>query len=94
MEPVASYHVDVEHAALLDDRPTVAAYANEVAVMALVPYARQAVADVTLRVFEASVLMPSFQRGELRFGVADQQPRKRHRCPDGRTVTEVLRHGT
>lgn len=42
-------------------------FVNGVAVMALVPYARQHVADATLRVFGTPVTMPMFRQGELAF---------------------------
>lgn len=74
VEPVATYHVPLESAHLLDDSSLLTEFANEVAVMALVPYARQAIADVTQRVFSGSILMPTYQRGQLRFGDADADP--------------------
>lgn len=42
-------------------------YANKVAVMVLLPYARQSLADLTQRVFNAPVLMPIFPQGALVF---------------------------
>jgi hypothetical protein len=42
-------------------------FATEVGIMALVPYVRQAVADLTQRVFGQAVLMPIIQRGEIGF---------------------------
>lgn len=42
-------------------------YANHVGVMTLIPFLRQAVADLTQRVFDAPLLMPIFARGELWF---------------------------
>ena len=42
-------------------------YVNEVAVMALLPYARHAFADLSLRVFRSLLLMPIFARGTIAF---------------------------
>lgn len=74
VEPLVTYHVPLEFADLLDDGSALTEFANEVAVMALVPYARQAISDVTQRVFSGSILMPTYQRGQLRFGDADADP--------------------
>ena len=53
-----------------DLTPTLLAeYANEVGVMAVLPYLRQAIADLTQRVFGASLLMPIIPRGTLAFSV-------------------------
>lgn len=46
-------------------------YANEVAVMTLLPYLRHAVADMAVRVFDATVLMPTIPRGALHFQVPE-----------------------
>lgn len=43
-------------------------FANEVGIMVLLPYLRQAIADLTQRVFGQPLLMPIMQRGELFFG--------------------------
>lgn len=47
-------------------------YANEVAVMSVFPYLRQAFADITLRVFGEAVLLPVAQRGQIGFDVATE----------------------
>ena len=47
-------------------------FANEVGIMALLPYLRQAIADLTQRVFGLPLLMPVLQRGELTFGKPDE----------------------
>ncbi|MFE4951960.1 hypothetical protein ACFQ9V_17800 [Leifsonia sp. NPDC056665] len=44
-------------------------FANEVAVMAILPYTRQAIADISARVFGAALLMPIIQRGQLVFSL-------------------------
>ena len=44
-------------------------FTNDVAVMQLLPFLRQAVADVTQRVFGAPLLMPMLQRGDMVFRV-------------------------
>lgn len=46
-------------------------YANNVAVMALLPYLRQAIADMTQRVFGSPLLMPVLQRGAVSFSIAE-----------------------
>jgi len=42
-------------------------YANEVAVMALLPYMREAVSNITQRVFGDALMMPVIPRGALAF---------------------------
>jgi len=42
-------------------------FANEVAVMTLLPYVRSAISELTLKVFGAPLLMPIMQRGEVSF---------------------------
>jgi preprotein translocase subunit SecB len=42
-------------------------FANQVAVFAIIPYLRQAVADMTQRVFGVPLTMPMYRRGELVF---------------------------
>ena len=49
-------------------------FANKVAVFALIPYIRQAIADVTQRVFGTSLLMPMIRRGELEFIPVEESP--------------------
>lgn len=46
-------------------------FANNVGLMAVLPYIRQAVADLSQRVFDDVVLMPIVQRGEVSFGPDD-----------------------
>lgn len=53
--------VNISQEGLLD-------FANRIAVLALVPYIRQAVADLTQRVFGSPALMPVIRQGELTFG--------------------------
>ncbi len=55
------------------ERPSIellTAFTNEVALMALLPYLRESLADVTRRVFGPPLTMPMFQRGQLQFDVA------------------------
>ena len=42
-------------------------FANEVAIMALIPFVREAVWSMTQRVFGQAVVMPVMQRGEISF---------------------------
>ncbi len=46
---------------------TVLAFANEVAVMTLFPYLREAVATITAKVFGDAILLPILPRGEVGF---------------------------
>jgi len=47
-------------------------YANNVGLMVLLPYLRQAIADLTQRVFGSALLMPILQRGAVSFTVGDE----------------------
>ncbi|MEV8268611.1 hypothetical protein [Microbacterium sp. NPDC076911] len=49
-------------------------FANEVAVMTLLPYARQAVSDMSTRVFGKPIFMLTIDRGEVGFDL-DEQPK-------------------
>lgn len=49
------------------DEETVLDFANNVGVMALLPFIREAVADLSTRVFGKAVLMPVMQLGSLEF---------------------------
>lgn len=46
-------------------------FINNVALMTVLPFVRQGIADITLRVFEAPLLMPIIQRGEITFPLGD-----------------------
>lgn len=45
-------------------------FVNGVALMHIIPYVRQAIADVTLRVYQSPLLMPILQRGQMTFDVS------------------------
>lgn len=45
-------------------------FINDVAIMHVLPYTRQAIADITLRVFQNPLLMPVMKLGEVRFEIA------------------------
>ena len=45
-------------------------FVNDVAVMHILPYARQSIADITQRVFASPLLMPIMKRGDIHFDVA------------------------
>lgn len=47
-------------------------YANEVGIMAMIPYLRQAIADLTQRVFGSVLLMPVLARGAISFPLPDE----------------------
>lgn len=53
------------------DEQTKIDFANDVAILAILPFTRQAIADITARVFGAALLMPIIQRGQLVFGLSD-----------------------
>lgn len=59
-----AYEAELDQGLLLD-------YANQVGIMALIPYLRHAIADLTQRVFGLPLLMPIMQRGEVTFDEAD-----------------------
>lgn len=67
---MADYRVDEKAAPTLTMRLAVE-YANEVGVMTLLPYLRQAIADLSLRVFGAALLMPILPRGAVSFALPD-----------------------
>lgn len=46
-------------------------FANNVAIMTAIPFVRQSIADITLRVFGSPLLMPVMQRGDLEFDETD-----------------------
>ncbi|MBN7792445.1 hypothetical protein [Microbacterium esteraromaticum] len=59
--------IELDEAAFLD-------FANNVGVMALLPYLRQAIADLSQRVLGDVILMPVIPRGGLVFSRADAMP--------------------
>lgn len=66
VDAAAEYEIDNGLASNISDE-VMMEFANEVAIMQLVPYIRQAVADATQRVFGTPLLLPMLQRGELSF---------------------------
>lgn len=60
------YSVEREHAESLT-MPVAVEYMNHVAVMAMLPYMRHALADLSARVLREEILMPIFARGEISF---------------------------
>lgn len=70
VEPAAIYSVEGEGERLMD-KATMNAFANEVGIMVLLPYMREALADVSARVLGEPLLMPILQRGQLVFDEAD-----------------------
>ena len=66
--PMAVYRVPADQPDLLAAQ-NVMDYANEVAVMTLIPYARSALSELSSRVLDEHVLMPVFQRGEVAFAL-------------------------
>ncbi len=66
VEPEAEYRVEDESLMPLSHE-LIVEFANEVAVMALIPYLREALADLSLRVLGSAILMPVMLRGAIRF---------------------------
>jgi len=65
-----SAEYELDGARLQDDEGKVMSeFVNGVALMHLIPYTRQLIADMTQRVFGNALLMPILQRGELQFEV-------------------------
>ena len=81
VEPFAVYSIPGTSVDLFDDEETVIGFINEVAVMAMLPYVRQGVADMSQRVFEAAVLMPAFPRGAISFNLKDAIPQSEDSSP-------------
>ena len=73
VRPAATYHVQAEHAGLLDDPAIAVEYGNRVAVMTLLPFAREAIATLSSRVFEERILMPIFTASQIRFSAEDAE---------------------
>jgi preprotein translocase subunit SecB len=67
--PVAVYHVPADHAELLDDIELMIEFGTRVAVMTLIPYAREAIANLTSRVFTDPVLMPILTADQVHFSI-------------------------
>lgn len=68
VEPFAEYSFSEDVAIHLADEALVLDFVNEIAVMALLPYVRHALSDLSLRVFDGTILMPVMPRGAIRFG--------------------------
>lgn len=67
VELVATYEVDAPASSLVGNGDILLEYVNEVAVMVCLPFLRQALADLTQRVFNNPLVMPIMQRGTVRF---------------------------
>lgn len=65
-EPEADYLVTDESRLPLT-HTLILEYANEVAVMALIPYLRQGISDISQRVFGTPLVMPVMARGAIHF---------------------------
>lgn len=57
------------------DQAVLQDFVNGVAVMALVPYIRQSVSDITLRVFGSALTMALVRRGEMEFELSPTKER-------------------
>lgn len=51
--------------------PVLLEFSNRVGVFALIPYLRQATADITQRVFGTPLVMPIYRQGDIDFGPDD-----------------------
>lgn len=61
-----SVELDITPAARID-------FANEVGLMALLPYVRQAVADISQRILGTALVMPVMPRGSLSFSLDESE---------------------
>jgi len=61
---VAAHEVDLTDQAFAD-------FANNVGIMAILPYTREAVQSLSGRVFGRALLLPVIERGDIAFGVSD-----------------------
>jgi hypothetical protein len=66
VEPVAEFVVTKQSSIVVTPELAVA-YANEVGAMTLMPYARQAIADMSMRVFDHALQMGIVRRGQFHF---------------------------
>jgi len=66
----AEYSIDEGEPA---DEAIVRGFGNEVAVMTLLPYAREAVSTLSARVFGKPVLLPTIERGQVGFDLTDYE---------------------
>lgn len=66
VEPVMTFQVPAEHAASVNPR-SATAFVNESGITHILPFARQALIDLSTRVFRAPVVMPIFGPDELQF---------------------------
>lgn len=55
---------------------TVLMFANEVAVMSLFPYFREGVSSVSSKVFNEPILLPTIERGMIRYEVSEPEEPK------------------
>jgi len=53
-------------------------YINGVAIMVLLPFTREAIADITRRVFGNALLLPVMQRGVINFTTLGRDPTPNH----------------
>ncbi|WP_148060097.1 hypothetical protein [Rathayibacter sp. PhB152] len=49
-------------------------FGNEVAIMALFPYLREAISSITSKVFNEPLLLPVLERGSLTFDIEEKNP--------------------
>ena len=65
------YSVPREFAPLLDDTRTTIEFANREALLVAVPYIRQAMSDMALRVLGVPILLPVLRQGQVEFDSQD-----------------------
>lgn len=85
VEPVAEYAVG-EGAVQPISHALVVEYANEVGIMAMIPYLRHAIADLTLRVMGSALTIPVIPRGAIAFDIDDSDAENGPRAERGVTV--------
>ena len=70
VEPEGLYAIPEEFSSLLE--PTLLGeYVNNEALFTLMPFAREAIFDLSMRVFQKRIMMPLFMPGELKFELSD-----------------------
>lgn len=65
------YSVPREFAPLLDDKRTTIEFANREALLVAVPYIRQAMTDMALRVLGVPIFLPVLRQGQVEFDSQD-----------------------
>lgn len=68
VEPVATYQIPREHSEAFNPR-ALTAYVNETGLLHLLPFARQALLDLSVKVFQNPIVMPILTSQDLNFEI-------------------------